>query len=137
MSLSIKPKNEAPAKAIDTVFRHATGGFVAVRSFADDGTTKAFRLSCSPVSERAFLLDIAEDDARRAAQDPKPIVFCPPVCTFHTKDNASEKNIAEAFVSQGGAGQSPTAGARETHRGAWHRDLGDKERWPLEERWCL
>ena len=67
----LEPNRSQLAAFIDTVFRHATEGFVAVRSFADDGTSKTFRLSSSPVSERAFLLDLIEDDARRAAQDPE------------------------------------------------------------------
>ena len=47
-------------------------GFVAVRSFYEDAD-KPFRLSTANLSGGLrFLIDVAEDDARRAAQNPKP-----------------------------------------------------------------
>ena len=45
-----------------------------------------------------FLCDAVEDDARRAAQNPKPVVFCPPLATFGNDKSATEKDITEGFT---------------------------------------
>jgi Protein of unknown function (DUF3987) len=81
---------------VDAMFRHAgTQGFVSIRSFyEDDGASKPFRIS--PTSLKGglrFLMDVAEDDARRAAQEPKRVVFCPPVAIFANKTSAKETDV--------------------------------------------
>src|SRR5262245_58998914 len=40
-----------------------------------------------------FLIDVAEDDARRAANAPRPVVFCPPLAIFGNKERATEKEL--------------------------------------------
>ena len=87
----LEPDRDQIELFTDAVFRHAgAAGFVSVRSFfeADD---KPFRLSSAPLSSGLrFLIEVAEDDARRAAQFPKPVVFCPPLAVFSNKDRARE-----------------------------------------------
>ena len=69
----------------EALFRYAgKQGFVSVRAFHEDRGAKAvFRISPTPLTGGLkFLVDVAEDDARRAANDPRPVVFCPPIATF-------------------------------------------------------
>ena len=56
-----------------------------------------------------FLIDVAEDDARRAAQFPKPVVFCPPLATFENKDRAREIDIVEGLALSVECDRDPVA----------------------------
>jgi hypothetical protein len=84
----------------DALLRHVSNsGYVSVRAFYEDASGKSFRIS--PASLKGglkFLFDVLEDDARRAAQSPKPVVFCPPLCTFVNKEHAREQDILEGFA---------------------------------------
>jgi hypothetical protein len=83
---------------VKTLFRHAgPKGYVSIRGFVE-GDPK--HLPFNPVPTQltgglGFVVDVAEDFAGRAANFPKPAVFCPPVCTFSNKDNAREQDILE------------------------------------------
>jgi hypothetical protein len=73
-----------------------TDGFISVRAFYEDDAARPFRIT--PTSLKGgltYLLDVVEDDARRAAQAPKAVVFCPPLATFASKDRAREEDLAE------------------------------------------
>ena len=64
------------------------------------GADKPFRLSTADLSGGLrFLIDVAEDDARRAARNPKPAVFCPPLAVFGNKDHARETTCSKACFS--------------------------------------
>jgi len=80
---------------LDTLFKHAPReGFVSLRSFLEGNKDKPSRIT--PVSLEGgldFLLDAAEDDARRAADIPKPAVFCPPICVFSNRQHAREQDV--------------------------------------------
>jgi hypothetical protein len=95
---------------VDAVFRHASTGFISLRAFYE-GEDKSFRISSVPViaGNFKFLCDVVEDDTRRAAQDPKPVVFCPPLATFSNKDNAREKDIAEGLTLSVECDENPAA----------------------------
>jgi hypothetical protein len=94
----LEPDRDQLEIFVDAIFRHASSGFVAVRSFYEE-LDKPFRLSSAAVSDGLrFLMDVCEDDARRAAQFPKPVVFCPPLATFETKQKAGEKDIVEGLA---------------------------------------
>jgi RecA-family ATPase len=84
----------------DALFRHAAPqGFVSLRAFHDNATNKVFRITPTQLTGGLnFLIEAAEDDARRAAQAPDKIVFCPPISTFLSKANAQEANIAQALA---------------------------------------
>jgi RecA-family ATPase len=78
----------------DALFRHGgREGFVSLRAF-HDGSNKPFRITPTDLAGGfPYLLEVVEDDARRAAQGPKPIVFCPPIAVFSNKDKAREQDI--------------------------------------------
>jgi hypothetical protein len=84
---------------IEAMFRHATKGFTSLRSFLEGNSAKPFRISTTKVtSGLTFLTDCAEDDAFRAANYPKPVVFCPPLATFVDEAHARERDIVEGLV---------------------------------------
>jgi AAA domain len=85
---------------VDALFRHAAKqGFVSLRAFHDNSSNKVSRISPTQLTGGlGFLVDVAEDDARRAAQHPDRIVFCPPIATFMNKANAQETNILQALA---------------------------------------
>jgi len=91
----LEPDRDQLEIFVDALFRRAGDkGFVAVRSFYEDAD-KPFRLSTAKLSGGLrFLIDVAEDDARRAAQNPAlPVVFCPPLAIFSNKDHAREQDL--------------------------------------------
>ena len=94
---------------VKTVFRHASlKGFVSLRTFLHERGKPAFRIT--PINLKGgldFLIEAAEDDARRAAQHPTPLVFCPPTATFTSKEHAREEDTAEGFVISAELDQHP------------------------------
>jgi hypothetical protein len=91
-----EPDRNQIEQFVDALFRHCgKEGFVSFRSFFDDEiSSKPFRIEAVPVKAGfKYLIDVAEDHARRAANDPKRIVFCPPIAVFNNKDHAAEKDL--------------------------------------------
>src|SRR5262245_33875920 len=84
----------------EALFRHSGGnGYVSLRSFYEDDDAKPFRISPIPLSGGLrFLIDCAEDDARRAANSPRRVVFCPPIATFVNGERAREADIAAGLA---------------------------------------
>ena len=83
----------------DAMFRHAgVDGFVSLRSFTHDnnpfGKPEAIGLN----DGLRPLFDAAEDRARRAAQAPERVVFCPPVATFSNIHSATQKDVHEGLA---------------------------------------
>jgi hypothetical protein len=95
----LEPDRDQIEIFVNAIFRHAGAeGFVAVRSFLEEGD-KAFRINSAALSGGlTFLIDVAEDDARRAAQNPNPVVFCPPLAVFNSKDRARESDITAGLA---------------------------------------
>ena len=85
---------------IEAMFRYASSsGFVSLRAFYEDDATKPFRITpTSLAGGLRFLIDAAMDDARRAANAPKPVVFAPPIATFASKTGAKETDIVEGLA---------------------------------------
>src|SRR5262249_4528693 len=87
---------------VEALFRHVKSrqqGFVSVRSFYDDGGNRTFRITpTSLAGGLKFLVDVAEDDARRAANEPQCVVFCPPIAVFGNKDHAREQDLIEGLT---------------------------------------
>ena len=98
--MSLEPDRDQIEIFVEAIFRRAASqGFVAVRSFFEDDDSKPARLSSADLRDGLrFLIDVAEDDARRAAQHPRPIVFCPPLAVFSNKDRARESDIAQGLA---------------------------------------
>jgi hypothetical protein len=89
----LEPDRDQLEIFVDAIFRHAgTQGFVSLRGFFEGDASKPFRITpISLAGDLKFLVDAAEDDARRAALDPKAVVFAPPLAVFAIKEHAREK----------------------------------------------
>jgi hypothetical protein len=95
----LEPDRDQIEIFVDAIFRHASPqGFVTVRSFLEE-QDRVFRITPAAITtDRKFMIDVCEDDARRAAQNPKPVVFCPPLATFLNKDHAREQDLLEGLA---------------------------------------
>jgi len=93
--MSLEPNRNQIEIFVDALFRYAgKQGFVSVRSFYENDE-KSFRITpASLVGGFKFLVEVAEDDARRAANEPRPVVFCPPIAVFTNNKHAREQDIA-------------------------------------------
>jgi hypothetical protein len=96
----MEPSRDQIEIFVEGLFRHASPhGFVSLRAFHEDGSSKPFRITPTGLAGGLkFLMDAAEDDAYRAANDPKPIVFCPPLASFSDGKRAREQDIVEGFA---------------------------------------
>ena len=105
---------------VDALFRHAGDkGFVTVRSFyegADQTLPIQYRKPFGRVA--SFSSTYAEDDARRAAQNPKPVVFCPPLAVFGNKDHAREQDLLEGLALSVELDEHPRRGAHDAGKPA-------------------
>jgi hypothetical protein len=94
---------------IDAIFRHAKQGVVSLRAFYE-GDDKVFRVEGVPRTATNFykyLCDVALDIARRAAQAPKAVVFCPPLATFREGKGAAEADLVEGLTLSVECDQDP------------------------------
>ena len=84
----------------DALFRYAgTRGFVSLRGFYEDDSAKPFRISPVPLTGGLkFVTKRAFDDAHRAANAPKSVVFCPPIAIFENDRKAGEKDIVAGLA---------------------------------------
>ncbi len=105
----LEPDREQLRIFVWTIFRHAGDrGFVSLRGFYEGNTTETFRISPTGLSGGLdFLVDAAEDDARRAAQSPRATVFCPPLAVFSNKDRARDKDVQLGLVLSAECDQHP------------------------------
>jgi hypothetical protein len=106
----LEPDRDQLEIFVDAIFRHAKLGYISLRAFYED-EDKPFRISPVQVvnGNLKFLIDVAEDEARRAAQFPRPVVFCPPLATFENKDRAREIDIAEGLALSVECDRAPVA----------------------------
>ncbi|MGC2079335.1 MAG: AAA family ATPase, partial [Xanthobacteraceae bacterium] len=112
MTNNTKPKLLEPDRGqieqfFDALFRHrGTEGFISFRSFTHDN--QAYNHEGVPAKcDFKYLCDVAVDHARRAANEVKPIVFCPPVVVLARKDGAKLKDVFEGLVLAVDCDQSP------------------------------
>jgi hypothetical protein len=93
----LEPNRDQLEIFIEGMLRHCgNDGVVSLRAFYE-GSNDVARIT--PVSLKGglpFVIEAAEDDARRAANDPKPVVFCPPIATFLPTGKAREQDLLEA-----------------------------------------
>jgi hypothetical protein len=97
--MSLEPDRDQIEIFVDAIFRHAQTGFVSLRAFIE-GSNNIFRRTPIKIVKNnlKFLCDAIEDDARRAALNPKPVVFCPPLATFNNDKTATEDDIVEGLT---------------------------------------
>src|SRR5262249_179746 len=114
----LEPNRDQIEIFVNALFRYAAPqGFVSMRAFFEDGGRKPFRITPTSLAGGLnFVIDVAEDDARRAANDPKPVVFCPPIASFTNKERATEKDIAEGYPLSVECDRSPQAAREELER---------------------
>jgi hypothetical protein len=95
--ISLEPNREQLEIFIQAMFRHCgKDGVVSLRAFYE-GEDKSFRITdISLKGGLLFLVEAAEDDARRAANNPKRVVFCPPVAVFAPTGRAREIDLLQA-----------------------------------------
>jgi hypothetical protein len=98
---------------VDALFRHVgTQGFVSLRSFYEDDSRTPIIHPMSLTDGLAPIMERAERDAIQAANDPKPVVFAPPIATFSNREHARERDILQGLALSVECDQSPRA-ARE------------------------
>ena len=103
----------------DALFRHAEGGFVSLRAFTDKKTsTKPFAIKAVEIASdnRDFVIEEATRLASSCATSKNATVFCPPVVTFQTADNARSDNVREGIALSVDCDAMPSA-AREKLEG--------------------
>jgi hypothetical protein len=111
VQMLLKPDRNQIEVFVNAIFRHAKGGFVSLRSFLE-GEDKVFRIesvSTNATNFYRYLCDVAEDIARRAAQNPKPVVFCPPLATFRQDEGAAEADLVEGYTLSVECDENPEA----------------------------
>ena len=96
----LEPDRDELEIFVEALFCHAGGqGFVSLRAFFESDDVRPFRITPTNLAGGLpFLIDVAEDDARRAANCPRPVVFCPPIASFHGASGAAEKDISEGYA---------------------------------------
>jgi hypothetical protein len=94
----LEPDRGQIDRFFDALFRHrGEEGFVSFRSFYHHN--KPLLIEGVPVkSGFKYLCDVAEDHARRADNEIKPAVFCPPIALFNSKDRAREQDLLAGLV---------------------------------------
>jgi RecA-family ATPase len=115
----LEPDRNQIEQFVDALFRHrGNEGYVSIRSFFDDEiSSKPFRIEAVPVTAGfKYLVDVAEDHARRAANEPKRIVFCPPLAVFSNKDHAAEKDLLAGLALSIECDQEPEQARAELER---------------------
>jgi hypothetical protein len=96
----LQPDRDQIEIFVDGLLRHAgSKGFVSLRGFHEGDATKPFRITPAALSGGLpFLIEAAEDDANRAANHPKPVVFAPPIAVFADRERAREIDIVEGLA---------------------------------------
>jgi hypothetical protein len=104
----IEPDREQIELFTAALFCHAgQTGFASVRAFYED-ETKPFRISPAAMKGGLpFLNEVAVDDARRAANAPHKVVFCPPIAVFSNDKKARERDIVEGLALSVECDQQP------------------------------
>src|SRR5262249_9186448 len=108
---TLEPDRDQLEIFVPGMFRHCgKDGVVSLRAFFEDGGSKAFRITdISLKGGLPFLIEAAEDHARRAATNPKPVVVCPPIAVFAPTGRAREQDLLEAPVFSVELDQNPRA----------------------------
>jgi len=115
----LEPNRDQIKIFVEGMLRHCgKDGVVSLRAFYEsDDNSKPFRITNIKLAGGLpFLIEAVEDDARRAANNPKPVVFCPPVATFAPTGKAREQDLLEAPALSVELDQHPRAALEELER---------------------
>jgi len=115
---TLEPNRDQLEILVQGMFRYCgSDGNVSLRAFYEDENRATFRITnISLKGGLPFLIEAAEDDARRAANDPKPVVFCPPIAVFVPTGKAREEDLLEAPALSVELDQHPRAALEELTR---------------------
>jgi Protein of unknown function (DUF3987) len=96
----LEPDREELSAFINALFKHAGNkGFVSLRAFYEDNSGKTFNISGKSLKRGLkFICKAAADDARRAANATRGVVFCPPVAVFNNEKRAREQDLLRGLV---------------------------------------
>ena len=120
----LEPDRDQLEIFVNALFRHVgQGGYVSLRSFLPDSKVlKPIRaVVMNDNGSLIELIDVAQDQARRAATNQIPAVFCPPIAVFNSREGwqAREKTCTKASPSPSNATSAPTRRA-----GRWRNCSG-------------
>jgi hypothetical protein len=109
--IPLEPDRDQIEIFVDAALRHrGMEGFISLRSFFHEDGKPPFRTSPVPLKGNfKYLIDFVEDDARRAAQAPQPVVFAPPLSVFSNDRNAREADMLAGLVLSVECDQNPHA----------------------------
>ena len=113
---TLEPDRDQIEIFVDALLRYrGSEGFISLRSFVEhDDSAPAFRILPVPLKgDFRFLIDCAEDDARRAAQAPLPVVFAPPLAVFNNNKTAGEEDMLAGLVLSVECDRTPHDARRE------------------------
>nr|WP_314075034.1 DUF3987 domain-containing protein [uncultured Roseococcus sp.] len=104
----LAPDGAQIAQFVEAIFRYADAGtYVSLRAF-HELEHKVFFLTAAPVGDDLTALsDAATRGARRAANNPEPAVFCPPLATFSNAQQAREVDLANGLALSVECDQTP------------------------------
>ena len=98
----LEPDRDQLEIFVEALFRHSgKNGWISMRAFyeGDDNGAPPFRTTAASLAGGLrFIIEVAEDDARRAANNPKPVVFCPPLAIFNNEKHAREAGLLEGVA---------------------------------------
>ena len=99
----LEPDRDQLEIFVDALFRHAGhGGYVSLRSFLPDSKVlKPIRaVVLNGPGSFSELIDVAEDQALRAATNQIPATFCPPIAVFRSTDGwqAREQDLHKGLA---------------------------------------
>src|SRR5262249_31617828 len=110
---SLEPNCDQLEIFIQAAFRHCDPeGVVSVRSFHQEDSSKSFGIRPVPLKDGLKpLVKAAVKEARRAANNPQPIAFTPPVATFKAEAGwpAREEDLPEGPVLSVELDETPRA----------------------------
>jgi hypothetical protein len=95
----LEPDREQIETFISLLFRHAgDDGYVSIRAFYEDAD-ETFLITPKKLNHgHKLLADTAVDDARRCANSPRSVVFCPPAAVFNNRNHAREQDISHGLA---------------------------------------
>ena len=95
MTTPLEPDRGQIEAFFDALFRHAGHeGYASLRAFSHDNKPLASKIWKTPLADRRHVIDVAVDMARRAANDAKPAVFCPPIAVLNgSSGQAREQDL--------------------------------------------
>ncbi|MCH8467499.1 MAG: DUF3987 domain-containing protein [Roseinatronobacter sp.] len=100
--MTLAPDRNQIDQFATALFKYASeGSFINLRAFDDKQKGQpAFEIDAVQINGAGLapVIDRAANMARRCANAAQSIVFCPPVVTFKTGDNAKAENVAEGVA---------------------------------------